>query len=108
MASIYQDTFGSDRQLVFLSPRIRAHLIIRNETITSRYSAAIRQAYTGPALQLYIQDRNCWSDSTFQSINWRAHGQVMQNHITHRIHFSKLIHDILPTAGYLNKMDKGK
>jgi exonuclease III len=108
MASIYQDTFGSDRPLVILSPRTRAHLIIRNETITSRYPAAIRHAYTGPALQLYIQDRNGWSDSTFQSINWRAHGQVLRNHITHRIHFSKLVHDILPTASYLNKMDKGK
>ena len=108
MASVYQDTFGRERPLVILSPRTRAHLVIRNGTITSRYQAAIRHAYTGPALQLYIQHRHDWTDYTFQSINWNAHGQALRNHITHRIHFSKLVHDILPTAVYLNKMDKGK
>jgi hypothetical protein len=108
MASVYQNTFGGDRPFVMLSPRTRAHLVTIQGTITSRYPAAIRKAYSGPALQLYIQKRHGWSDSTFQSINWTAHGQVLRNHITLRIHYSKLVHDILPTFAYLNKMDKGK
>jgi hypothetical protein len=55
-----------------------------------------------------IQKHHGWSDATFQTINWKVHAQVLRNHITLRIHFSKLVHDILPTTAQLNKMDKGK
>jgi hypothetical protein len=42
------------------------------------------------------------------SINWNSHGQALQNHLSLLLHFSKLVHDILPTAAQLNKMDRGK
>jgi hypothetical protein len=107
MAALDQDTHGADRPFVLMSPRTRAHLVTREGTVTARYPAALRTAYTGPALQQYIQCRNGWSDATFTSINWAAHGNSLRNHISQRLHFSKLVHDILPTASYLNKMDKG-
>ena len=108
MATLFQNTHGADRPVVIMSPRTRAHLVTSEGTITSRYPEALRTAYTRPALQQYIQRRNQWSDATFASVNWTAHGIVLRNHFTLRLHFSKLVHDILPTAYHLNKMDKGR
>jgi hypothetical protein len=108
MAASYQNTYGADRPLVIMSPRTRAHLVTSEGTVTARYPSVLRTAYTGPALKQYIQHRNGWSDATFASVNWKAHGKALRNHIALRLHFSKLVHDMLPTACHLNKMDKGR
>jgi hypothetical protein len=108
MASLYQNTHGVDRPIVLMSPRTRAHLVLTHGTVTAQYPAALRTAYTGPALQQYIQHRHAWSAATFTSINWTAHGKALRNHMPLRLHFSKLVHDILPTAYQLNKMDHGR
>ena len=68
MATVYQNTFGGDRPSDTMPPRTRAHLVMREGTITSRYPAAIQNAYSGPALQSHIQERNGWTDTTFQSV----------------------------------------
>ena len=91
-----------------MSPRTRAHLVTSEGTVTARYPSVFCIAYTGPTLEQYIQRRNGWSDATFASVNWKAHGKALRNHITLRLHFSKLVHDILPTASHLKKMDKGR
>jgi exonuclease III len=108
MATMYQTTYGGDRPFVPMTTRTRAHLVTSRGTITSRYPEAIRNAYTGPALKLHIQNRNKWTDTTLHSINWLTHGNALRNHISQRLHFSKMVHDILPTASQLNKMDRGK
>jgi hypothetical protein len=108
MAATYQNTHGGDRPIVILSPRKRAHLVAKQGTITANYPQAIRFAYTGPPLKQHIQQCNKWSDATMASINWTSHGQALRNHFPLRLHFSKLVHDILPTAAQQNKMDKGK
>jgi hypothetical protein len=108
MAAAYQHTYDADRPLVIMSPRTRAHLVKSQGTVTARYPAVLHTSYTEPAVQQYIQRRNGWSDATFASINWKAHGKALRNNITLQLHFSKLVHDILPTASHLNTMDKGR
>jgi hypothetical protein len=107
MAAIYQNEYGCDRPIVLMSPRTRAHLVSKEGTITANYPGALRVAYSGPQLQRYIQQRNKWSDATM-AIFWTSHGTALQNHFPLRLHFSKLVHDILPTTAHVNKMDKGK
>jgi hypothetical protein len=41
-------------------------------------------------------------------VNWDSHGAALSKHIQMRLHYSKLVHDILPTSAYLNRQDKGK
>jgi hypothetical protein len=108
MADLYQNEHGGDRPLVLMSPRTRAHLVVKQGKITANYPGGIRVAYTGPQLLRHIQQRNQWSDTTTESINWTSHGTALRNHFRLRQHFSKQVHDILPTSAHLNKIDKGK
>jgi hypothetical protein len=102
MALLYQDMHEGTRLFVI------THLVTQQGTITAQYPSAARIEYTRPALRQYIQQRNKWSDATMASINWNSHGQALQNHLYLRLHFSKLVHDILPTTAHLHKMDRGK
>ncbi len=103
MALLYQDMHEGTRLFVI------THLVTQQGTITAQYDpSAARIEYTRPALRQYIQQRNKWSDTTMASINWNSHGQTLQNHLYLRLHFSKLVHDILPTTAHLHKMDRGK
>jgi hypothetical protein len=49
-----------------------------------------------------MKKRNNWSSQTMQQMNWAAHGDAFKKQIKLRIHFSKLVHDILPTNAFLN------
>ena len=72
-------------------------------TITSRYKEVVLQQSTGPDLRNYIQDKNSWTQSTMDMVNWSAHGKAFRNQISRRIHLSKLLHECLPTFHQLNK-----
>lgn len=108
MASLYQDLHGDYRPIVGLTPRSRAHLHFTSGTITSAYPAAIRREYSGDSLLEHIRIRNKWTEEITQSVNWDSHGTALSKHIQGRLHYSKLVHDILPTLAFLNKQDKGK
>ena len=105
LASEYQDQYGAERTV---TPRNRAHLHMPNGSVTSDDAPKLRHAYCGPPLQQYIQTRNKWSDSTIASINWEPHGAALRKQMVHRLHFIKLVHDILPTHSWQNKLDSGK
>ena len=45
-------------------------------------------------------------DSIMGNMNWRAHGKAMNGVITRRVHFTKLVHECLPTFQRLNKITK--
>ncbi len=55
----------------------------------------------------YIRHRNKWTEADVESINWQAHGSALRKQIPRRIHFVKLVHDILPTHSWQNKLDSG-
>jgi hypothetical protein len=107
-AATYQDMYGAERTSVCMTSRTRAHLHFKCGTVTSRYQAAIRREYSGDALLQHIKTRNKWTDATVMTVNWESHGAALSKHINPRRHFSKLVHDILPTLAFLNKQDNGK
>ncbi|KAI2496026.1 hypothetical protein MHU86_18499 [Fragilaria crotonensis] len=108
MAGRFQDLHGQDRPLALITPRTGVHLHLLEGTVTSSHAAHLRHAYCGPPLLEYLRIKNGWSSSTVHSINWQAHGSALRKQITHRIHFVKFVHDVLPTHSRQNRMDKGK
>ena len=108
MASQFQDLHGQDHPVVLLTPHTHALLHLLDGTVTSSFAATLRHAYCGPPLLEYIRTRNKWSAATVASINWHAHGSALRKQLPRRIHYIKLVHDILPTNSQQNRMDKGK
>ena len=93
---------------VILSPHTRAHLVMDEGTVTSKYEDTIRMNATGPPLLEYICGKHNWTGSITESINWTAHGLALKRNKQRRSHIVKFIHDILPTTGLRNKFDGGK
>ncbi len=103
LAGQYQDKHGRARPSVLMSPRAGVHLEYSTTgTVLSHYAKSLRRECTTKPLQLYMEKRNNWSSQTMQQINWAAHGDAFKKQIKLRIHFSKLVHDILPTNAFLN------
>jgi hypothetical protein len=107
-AGLYQDGHGANHPVVFLTPRTRAHLHFNTGTVTSRYPAALQKEHSSEALLHHIRTRNHWTAATAAFVNWDSHGAALSKHIQNRLHYSKMVHDILPTLAYLNKQDNGK
>ena len=108
LATEFQTTFGGDRPFVILSPRVGALLQFQSGTVTSNYASALRSESGRAPLQEHIQQRNEWSSSTMTSIHWEAHGSALCKKLKKKLHFSKMVHDILPTVSQMNKFDGGK
>jgi exonuclease III len=107
-AGQFQDLHGQDRPIVLLTPRTHALLHILEGTITSSFATTLRHAYCGPPLMEYIRTRNNWTEATLASVNWQAHGSAIRKQLPRRLHYVKLVHDILPTHSRQNRIDKGK
>jgi hypothetical protein len=108
LASQYQAQFGMSRPRVILSPNAAVHLEINEGTVTAKYDSIIRNAVTVSGLREYIKTKNGWSESIFESINWMAHSKALKSSITRRVHFSKLVHECLPTNSMKNRFDSGQ
>ena len=108
LASEYNDTFSMRFPFTIMSPNVKAQLAFRDGTVTSKYDEAIEMEATGPPLKEYLQSRNKWSISTFDTIDWKVHGAILKCMKKRRSHFIKFVHDILPTTGRLNRFDGGR
>ena len=107
-AGEYQDQHGCVRPIIPMTPRSRALIHLPSGSITGKFSSKLRLAYSGPPLLAYMKTKHGWSDSTTKAVNWEAHGAGLGKHIKRNTHYTKLVHDILPTNSWLNKMDNGK
>ena len=107
-AGEYQDQHGCVRPIILMTPRSRALIHLPSGSITGKFSSKLRLAYSGPPLLAYMKTKHGWSDSTTKAVNWEAHGAGLGKHIKRNTHYTKLVHDILPTNSWLNKMDNGK
>ena len=108
LASAYQESFSSRSPFVILAPHVRAHLVFRDGTVTSKYADAVETEATGVPLMEYLRVRNGWTIPVFDTIDWHAHGTMLKRMPTKRSHLIKFVHDILPTTGRLNRFDGGK
>ena len=106
-AAQFQAEHGEYRGNVPLTNRGRAHLLGTQGTITSKYAKKIRYMAAESPLRLYLLQKHEWSPAIYNSINWDAHGSALQKVNQRRIHYTKLVHDILPTTHLANRYDKG-
>ena len=104
-ASTCQRLYGSARPYTFLMPHTKAHIHNKDGTITSHYEAILRHNATRDPLYQHIAARNKWSSAIMRTINWKAHGQVLKQRINRRVHYTKLVHDILPVNANLHRND---
>ncbi len=96
------------RPHVLMSPNAGAYLLLNDGMVTANFDAVIRYAATAPGLREYIKVKNHWNETIMRHINWAAHAKAMKSSIKRRIHFSKLVHDCLPTHSMRNCINSGK
>lgn len=108
LANRFQREHGAIRPYVTLTDDAGVHLVTPKGSITSNYKKAIRyQATYGPLLR-YIQERNKWTPSITERINWQAHGHSLKKRMARRDHYVKLVHGILPTNHHLHRHDPNR
>ncbi|KAI2508230.1 hypothetical protein MHU86_6159 [Fragilaria crotonensis] len=98
MATTYQCEQGMSRPIVLLTDTAGVHLVTPNGSMTKNYESAIRYQATKPGLAKHIQERYGWSASVMNNVNWRAHGSSLRKQIKRKTHYTKLVHEILPTG----------
>ena len=108
-AGQYQDAHDAPRPQVLMTAHASAHICDHNGTITSHdYPERIRVCVTAPALCQYLREKYKCSEAIFDSINWEVHRGALQKLNKQRIHYTKMVFDILPTMSQANKYDNGK
>jgi hypothetical protein len=90
-----------------MTPNTGVFLVYPEGTVTTKYAQTIRHRATTSPLRSHIQEKNQYSDSTMEKINWLAHGKAMKAMIKRRTHLTKLVHECLPTLERQNKFDSG-
>ena len=108
MANKFQREHGANWPYALLTEGAGVHLVTPNGSITSNYKKAIRHQATYKPLMQYIQDKNGWSITTMDRINWKAHGASLRRRMMRRDHFIKLVHGILPTNHHLHRYDPSR
>ena len=104
LATSYQQQYGTHCPQVLMSPGVGVHLVSASGTITAKqYKAVILERATSSDLRQYVQEKNKWSESTFEMVNWPAHGKAFRRFLHCRVHLSKMLHECLPTFHQLNK-----
>ncbi|KAI2499830.1 hypothetical protein MHU86_14647 [Fragilaria crotonensis] len=88
IASEYQELFSSRTPFAIMSPSVGAHLVLRDGTVTSKYSEVIEMEATGQPLIEHLRLRNSWTIPVFDTIDWSPHGTLLKrlkNKQTHLI-----------------------
>ena len=85
-----------------------AHLVGPEGTITAHYQKNMRYQATEAPLREYLMAKYHWMTAVFNVIHWEAHGAALKKVNKRRIHYTKMMFDILPTNSQANKYDKGK
>ena len=105
LANKYQRELRTHEPEVLMTKWAGAHLILPTGTVTSHYESALRYHATAEPLRVHLRERNQWTQPTFDTINWTAHGQSIRQHMAKRTHIIKLVHGILPTNATLHRQD---
>ncbi|KAI2506412.1 hypothetical protein MHU86_8038 [Fragilaria crotonensis] len=108
LATGYQQEVGRMFPQVLMSANAGAYLVVDEGTVTNKMVQKVRYLATGPSLRKYIMKKNNWDETVMRSINWKAHAKFMKSQVARRVHFSKLIHECLPTHSLRNRFDSGR
>ena len=105
LAGEAMDTLGYCRPVIPLMPTRPVSLELNGRSIHRNYKAAIRDAAHSDALRHYITDRQGWSATIFDSVDWECHRRALNNQFPHRVHLIKLCHGLLPVGRRVHKYD---
>lgn len=108
LATRYQQEFGRTCPQMLMSKHAGAYLVVGDGTVTHKVPQTVRRLATGPPLREYIKIKNGWNENIMQTINWQAHARFLKHNIERRAHFSKLVHECLPTNSMRNRLDSGR
>jgi hypothetical protein len=103
MANRFQREYGAVRPHATLTEGAGVHLVTPEGSITSNYASAIRYQATHKPLLQHIRERNGWTASIVDRINWTAHSASLRKRLKQRAHYIKLVHGILPTNSHLHR-----
>lgn len=87
-------------------PHTRVHVLNQNGTITSNHEVILRHTATSAPLFQHIATKNQWTPAVMRTINWKAHGHSLKQRIHRRVHYTKLVHDLLPVNGHVHRLDE--
>ena len=110
-ADCYANTFlcnhpNIDHKPVHQFPAGECILHLHTGTITRDIKHETCQTRTLPAFKAYMIWRNYWhEETTFDMVDWTAHGHTLTRHEKHRATLVKFLHHILPLGNQVNKYD---
>ena len=93
----YKDESGQALPIVLMFPHASVSLQLSTGTCTSDIPLAVRNAENYQPLVNYICTKNQWTLSQIDRINWKALQLALKRNNKKRIHYTKLVHNILPT-----------
>ena len=99
------------RKLYNVVPLSRAcpvHFDLSNSTVTSKLPNKIRRSWNNSKLKEHIAKTNNWTPQTTKTVDWNLHKRSLSKQIGKKIHYCKLVHDILPTNSFLSKYEPTK
>ena len=96
LASSYTYPSNVSSTLAPLVTGSRAILHCQDGTITSKYRSILRRLSTFERSSHYLCNKFNWSNETFNSVDWVAHGRAINANFPLRHFIIKYIHDWLP------------
>ena len=78
IASAKLKTIKSSPTIPF-NPTSSATLTLNNTTVTHHILAQIRHHHNSPPLQLHLQERNGWNNTSFNNINWESFNTTVKS-----------------------------
>jgi hypothetical protein len=89
-AGYYQQMFPAQRPLIPRLPSNHAQLHISGQVICSHVKSRIREAFTVPNYQQYLEARFKWTSQEHATVDWKAYTQSIGRFRTQRIQVTKL------------------
>ncbi len=87
-------------------PSCHALLSIAGHRITGNHKLHIREASLLPPLRTYIQQRNSWTDTTWDLVDWTSHGRCLSTYPkSQQLTLTKFLHRWLPVGHQLAKLN---
>ena len=86
------------------TPLIRGNAVnlhSKNGTISSNYRKNIRKMFSYPIMVKYLCERNHWTQTHFDYMDWHSHGISIRKHYSKKHFVTKYIHDWLPLGKLL-------
>ncbi len=97
-AGEYRYNYPESRPRVPRLPSNPAQLHIRGITVSSHYRTEIEKASSLHQLRAYIQEKNKWTQTEMDYLNWAAERKALGRMSARKTQLTKMCHKILPTA----------